>query len=60
MIDMDFEKLKDVPGIDFVDVNTTTTCEHGGEIERSIWILKERTRCVTKTLYVARINKLHK
>ena len=34
----------------FIDMNTTTLREYIGEIERGIYYLKERTRCVVKTL----------
>ena len=33
-----------------VDINTRTAREHVGEIEQGICYLKERTRCVVKTL----------
>ena len=44
MMDMEFEKLKDTPGMELIDVNTTAACEHVGEIERAIRRIKERAR----------------
>ena len=45
---MEFEKVKDELGL--VDVNTTAAREHVAEIERGIRLLKERSRCVVKSL----------
>ena len=60
MMDMEFDKLRDTPGMELVDVNTTAARKHVGEIGRTIRLLKERARCVYKTLFVAGIRKLHK
>ena len=43
-----------------LDINTTTACEHIGEIERGIFWLKERMLCVVKTLCAAGVRCLHK
>jgi hypothetical protein len=47
-MDMEFEKVKTELGL--VDVNTTAAREHVAEIERGIRLLKERARCVVKSL----------
>ena len=47
-MDMEFKKIKDDMGL--VDVNTTVAREHMAEIERGICLLKERSRCVVKSL----------
>ena len=47
-MDMEFEKVKDELGL--VDVSTTAAREHVAEIERGIRLLKERSRCVVKSL----------
>ena len=47
-MDVEFEKVKDELGL--VDVNTTAAREHVAEIERGICLLKERSRCVVKSL----------
>ena len=60
MMDMEFEKLKDTPGMELIDVNTTTAREHVGEIKRAIRIIKEQARYVMKTLVIAGILKFHK
>ena len=41
-------EIKDDMGL--VNVNTTATREHGAEIERGICLLKERSRCVVKSI----------
>ena len=48
LMDMEFEKVKDELGL--IDVNTTAAREHVAEIERGIRLLKERSRCVVKSL----------
>ena len=53
MMDMEFEKLKDAPDMELIDVNTTAAREHVGEIEQAIRLMKERARCVMKTLVIA-------
>ena len=48
LMDMEFEKVKTELGL--IDVNTTAAREHVAEIERGISLLKERSRCVIKSL----------
>ena len=45
---MEFKKIEDDMGL--VDVNITTASEYVAEIERGIRLIKERSRCVVKTL----------
>ena len=42
MMDMEFEKLRDM--LPNVTLNTTAACEHIGEIEQKIRVIKERGR----------------
>ena len=44
MMDMEFEKIKEKN--DRVEVNTTATREHVGEIDRGIRLVKERSRWI--------------
>ena len=60
MMDMEFEKIKDAPGMEIIDVNTTAACEHVGEIEQAIRLIKERSICVMNTLVIADILNFHK
>ena len=53
MMDMEFEKLKDGPDMELIDLNTTAACEHVREIEKAIRIIKKRARYVMKTLVIA-------
>ena len=55
MMDMEFEKVKDQPGMELVDINTTAAPKHVAEIERGIQCLKERSRCTVSMLSVVGI-----
>ncbi len=48
MMDREFEKLEGLLGP--VEINTTASREHVGEIERSNRIVKERVRSISSTL----------
>ena len=54
-MDMEFQKIKDDMGL--VDVNTTAAREHVAEIKRSIRLVKERSRCIVKTLPFCFLNR---
>ena len=60
MMDREFEKIKEVEGMELLDINTTAAREHVGEIERAIQYLKQRCQCVVKSLSIAGIKFLHK
>ena len=60
MMDMEFEKLKDTPGMEIINVNTTAAREHVGEIELALRLIKELDRCVMKTLVITGILNVHK
>ena len=59
MMDIEFKKLKDAPGMELIDVKTTSAREHVGEIELAIRLIKERARCIMKTLVIAGILNVH-
>ena len=48
LMDMEFDKIKDLVGL--AEVNTTATHEHVAEIEREVCLVKECTRCITSGL----------
>ena len=48
LMDIEFESLTDV--LDLVQVNTTATREHIGEIERGIRFVKDCARCTVAAL----------
>ena len=48
MVDQEFEKLEGL--LDSVEINTTASREHVGEIERSNRVVKERVRSISSTL----------
>lgn len=47
-MDMDFEKLND--RMTSMEINTTAACEHVGDIERYIRVVKERARSMASQL----------
>ena len=59
MVDWEFEKIKEVEGMELLDINTTAAREHVGEIERTIQYLKQ-SRYVVKSVSIAGIKFLHK
>ncbi len=48
MMDREFEKLEGLLGP--IEINTTASREHVGEIERSNCVVKERVRSISSTL----------
>ncbi len=56
MMDMKFEKLRDM--LPNVTLNTTAACEHVGEIERKIKVIKKRGRGTINTLPYEMMPKL--
>ena len=56
LMDMEFEKIKDLCGL--VEVNTTATREHVPEVERMIRIVKQRLRSVTSDFPFSPIAKM--
>ena len=60
MMSREFEKIKEVDGTEILDINTTATREHVGEIERVIHYIKQMWRCVAKSLSIPGIKFLHK
>jgi hypothetical protein len=55
-MDMEFDKLRDkLPN---VILNTTAAWEHVGEIERKIWVVKERARSTISILLYKLLPKL--
>ena len=42
MMDREFEKIKEVEGMELLDINTTAARDHVREIERGIQYLKQR------------------
>ena len=47
-MDKEFDKMKEIVGL--LEVNTAAAQEHVAEIERMIWLVKERVRCYTSLL----------
>ena len=43
-MDTDFDRIEDLVGL--LETNTTAAREHVGKIERQIWLIKGRTRCI--------------
>ncbi len=56
MMDMEFEKLKTL--LPHVALNTTAACEHVGEIERKIRVIKKRARGTINTLPYKKLPKM--
>jgi len=49
-MDQEFEKGEGELGLVEVEVNSSASRKHVGEIERMIWVMKERYRAITTTL----------
>jgi hypothetical protein len=56
LMDIEFEKLRTM--MPHVALNTTTVCEHIGEVELKIRVIKERARGTFNTLPYKKLPKL--
>ena len=58
LMDMEFKKVNEQDGMGLLDINTTATREHVGEIEQDIRYLTKPTICVVRILSVVGIHNL--